>query len=258
MPRIGLGCGLGIGGPRAWTPTKLPGAQAYFTHGDAYLFQDAARTTPSTDTQPVGGWTDRSGQAHDGSQSNGPRRPTRFVSGLGGGSRPRLRFDESNDVLPWGAWCPSGACTVALEFSRYKALAGSAGRVLHMRSGSTYSVVSFVNFSGYTELGWRFGAPLASSNSGVGFSPGLDTTRHTLEIYYDGTGSAVLGAYAAWLDGSPATLALTGVYSDSTAHGGLGGLTDGTVSPPLDLGRVAVWDQDHRLNRAKIFAWLNA
>jgi len=84
----------------AWTPTDLGGCLLWLDASYG-LYQDAAGTTPAVlDTDPVGMWQDRSGNAHNATQSTDNARPAlklTIVNGL-----PVLRFDGSDDCLTLG------------------------------------------------------------------------------------------------------------------------------------------------------------
>jgi len=68
---------------------------------DAYVFTDAARTTPANAGDPVGGWTDLTGNGYHATQT-GSARPT-YQS-----TPNRLTIDKTNDRLivtvPTGGW----------------------------------------------------------------------------------------------------------------------------------------------------------
>jgi hypothetical protein len=67
-----------------WTPAALGAALlAWYDASDAStLFQDAARTTPASVGDPVGGWADKSGNGNHCSQANASFRPSRAVGGV--------------------------------------------------------------------------------------------------------------------------------------------------------------------------------
>lgn len=220
-------------------------------------YQDTGLSTPAADGDDVGGWQDQSGSAHHATQGTSGRLPIRRDSGLGGGARPRLEFDGSNDGLLLTGWgLGAGAQSVAIEFARRANTLSS--RLLSLRSGGYWSEIALVNFGGYAEVCLRFGDATSGSGAAVGWSPGLSTTRHTLEIYYDGSGPGTTGAYAVYLDGTLATLSTTGTLADSAQMGGLGSYQDASVAATVDVGRVLVYGADHRASHTDIQAWLDA
>jgi len=82
-----------------FTPASIAGLQLWLDASDpATLFQDSALTTlASSDTNPVGGWTDKSGLVHNMLQATAGKRPLlkkAIVNGLS-----VLRFDGSDDFL---------------------------------------------------------------------------------------------------------------------------------------------------------------
>lgn len=256
MSRIGVGLGLGVGrgGSRVWTPARLSSLALQLQPTDN-VYTDAARTTPSTSGDPVGGWADRSTAAHHLSQSTSARRPIYYSSGLGGGARPRVSFDGTDDGLLMSGWnLGSGAQTVALEFVR-RSNVPSAQRLFTVRqAGPIFSAISFVNYGGYHEITALFGS---AGGASVGCNPSLGTTRHTLVICYNGSGSTTPANYMIFVDGVAQTVIAGGLFPDSTEMGALGSYADASVPSSVDVGRIAAWSGDHRASRLAIEGWLN-
>ena len=80
MPRIGLGCGLGVGGPRVWTPARLPSGRVLRWASGRSLAQFAAGTTAGSGAVSSGGtagrWADLSATADAFVQGTAGIRPT--------------------------------------------------------------------------------------------------------------------------------------------------------------------------------------
>lgn len=244
------------GAPAPWAPSDLSGLVLDLRPTVA-TYQDTGLLTLALDGHDVASWRDQSGAGHHATQSNSGRRPTRRDTGLGGGARPRLEFDGASDGLLLTGWgLGSGGQTVALEFARRVNTISS--RLLSLRSGGYWMEIALVNFGGYAEICLRFGDATGGSGAAVGWSPTLGTGRHTLEIYYDGSGPGTTGAYAVYLDGTLATLSTTGVLADSAQMGGLGSCQDASVAATVDVGRVLAYGADHRTNRTLIKTWLDA
>lgn len=255
MPRIGLGLGLGVGGRRnVWSPARLSNL-ALQLQPTGSVFTDAARTTPATSGDPVGGWADRSTAAHHLDQTTSARRPIYYSSGLGGGARPRVSFDGVDDGLLMSGWnLGSGAQTIALEFVR-RSNVPTAQRLFSVRqAGPIFSAISFVNFAGYNEITVLCGS---AGGTSVGCSPTLGTTRHTLVVCYDGSGSTTPANYAIFVDGVAQTVVAGGAFFDSAVMGALGSYNDATIPSFVDVGRIAAWSGDHRASRLAIEGWLN-
>jgi hypothetical protein len=83
----------------AFSPSDVAGLALWLDGSDAAtLYQDSARTTPVTaDTDPVGGITDKSGQANHAAQTTANARPL-YKTNIQN-SKSALRFDGTNDSL---------------------------------------------------------------------------------------------------------------------------------------------------------------
>ena len=245
------------GPPPPWAPSALSGLQLQL-EPLVGAHQDTARTSPAGDGQPLGGWTDQSGAGHHATQGTSGRRGIVRASGLGGGARPRIEYDGTDDgSILSGGGRGGGGQTIALEFARRTN--PSSTRLISLRGGGFWAEIALVNFSGYAEISLRFGTATGAGGAAVGWSPGLGTGRHTLVVCYDGSGPGSTSAYAVYLDGVlVTTLSATGVLADSAQMGGLASYQDSSNPTALDCGRVAAWTADHRADIADIVAWLNA
>lgn len=89
MPRIGLGLGLGVGGPRVWTPARLPAGRVLRWAEARSLAQFASGTTAGSGAVSSGGtagrWTDLSATADAFVQSTAGLRPVVQTHSLGRG-----------------------------------------------------------------------------------------------------------------------------------------------------------------------------
>lgn len=86
----------------AFAPTDIAGLKAWFK-ADGTLYQDSARTTlAAADADPVGSWSDGSGQNNHASQATAGSRPLLKLGILNG--RPVIRFDGANDRLQTAAF----------------------------------------------------------------------------------------------------------------------------------------------------------
>ena len=238
----------GGGTPPAWAPSSLSGL-VLDLRPDTGLFEESTLVTPTSIGGPVGGWENQGGVI-DALQTTLGRRPTRR-SGY-------LEFDGTDDgLLITGLGLGSGAQSIAFRFTRRNNLATSQ-RIFSTRAGGFWTEITTVNFGGYAEVCFLCGMAAGGSSACVGFSPGLGTSEHTLEIYYDGSGSGLTGAYAVYLDGSLVSLASSGVLSDAATLGAIGSRTDAVAPAAIDLKKVVAWTGDHRADRADIAAWLAA
>lgn len=255
MSRIGLGLGLGVGGSRVWTPTRLANCQLSLAPSSRYLFTDAARTSPAASGDPAGGWADLSTAGHHLSQTISARRPIFYDSGLGGGARPRVSFDGVDDGLLMSGWgLGSGAQTIAMEFVR-RTNVPVAQRLFSTRvAGPIFSAISLINFVGYAEITCYLGG--AGGNS-IGCNPVLGTGRHTLVVCYNGSGSSTPANYAMFVDGVSKTVVSGNSFLDAVPMGALGSYTDASIPSAIDVGRIAAWSGDHRASRLAIEGWLN-
>lgn len=239
----------------AAAPSDLASLLLDLRLGAADLYQDAARTTAAVSGDPVGGWKDTAAAAHHLDQTTSARRPIYYSSGLGGGARPRVSFDGVDDGLLMSGWnLGSGAQTIALEFVR-RSNVPTAQRLFSVRqAGPIFSAISFVNFAGYNEITVLCGS---AGGTSVGCSPTLGTTRHTLVVCYDGSGSTTPANYAIFVDGVAQTVVAGGAFFDSAVMGALGSYNDATIPSAVDIGRIAAWSGDHRASRLAIEGWLN-
>jgi len=256
MPRIGLGLGLGVGGRRnVWSPARLSNL-ALQLQPTGSVYTDAARTTPATSGDPVGGWADLSTAGHHLSQTISARRPIFYDSGLGGGSRPRLFFDGTDDGLLMSGWgLGSGAQTISMEIVR-RSNVPTSQRIFSVRvAGPIFSAISLINYAGYAEITCYLGG---AGGLSVGCNPGLGTGRHTLVVCYNGLGSSTPENYAMFVDGVSKTVVGGNSFLDAVTMGALGSYTDASIPSFVDVGRVAAWSADHRASRLLIEGWLNA
>lgn len=77
LPLIGTGRALLAGRQQsAFVPTDIAGLEIDLESVSGKLWQDAARTTPAGVGDPVGGWTEQSGNARHASQSTAAKRFT--------------------------------------------------------------------------------------------------------------------------------------------------------------------------------------
>jgi hypothetical protein len=81
-----------------YSPFNAANLIAWYDAADtATLFQDDGLTTPAGDTDVVGGWVDKSGQANNSIQATADNKPTLNYNVQNG--LPSVRFDGGNDYL---------------------------------------------------------------------------------------------------------------------------------------------------------------
>jgi hypothetical protein len=97
-----LGAGGAGGGGGITNPTQIAGCVVWYT-ADAGVYQDFAGGTPAvSDGDPVGAWTDGSGNGHHLQQTTTAAKPV-LKLGIQNG-RPVVRFDGVQTFLPGGAF----------------------------------------------------------------------------------------------------------------------------------------------------------
>lgn len=265
--RVSLDCGGSsalLGARRrssSFDPSSFSGAQAWVDPRRADLqWTDTAGTTlssangdliariDSTLASPVRSFQ----QSTAGSTS----RPARSDSGMAG-PRRALLFTGTQKLFATSAYCPPGACTIALDFQLTAIPALGSFVVPVCANDGTNSLVVFFFFgAGYQAITWR--GAYTSSGAGVGFggtsgtTAFLDTGHHRLLIAYDGTGSSTPSAYAAWYDGAAQTVVASATVSAPTTGFALGSHTNGSLGMSGYLGRFGLWSADLRSSFASI------
>lgn len=208
----------------AWSPSSLT-PHLWLSAADlGSLYTDAARTTPVTaDSDPVGAYSDKSGNARHFTGSS-TTRPVYKATGIG--THKSVRWDDTDDVLTATAFCPTGAQTLAFVF-KMSAAPGAAefDGLLDLSTGARSTIFYVCNFGGYSPLCWC--VDYTGGGAGIGFSWSPDTSAHTLLVTYDGTGPNVASHYQCWLDGVSQTIATTGAFglssNASLGNSGAGG-----------------------------------
>ena len=99
---IGTGIGLGLSGyrlePAGFTPYKIAGLQLWLDASDqSTLYQSSGGSLATADGDPVGYWTDKSGNARHATQTDGTKKPA-IKLGVQN-NRNAILFDGSNDRL---------------------------------------------------------------------------------------------------------------------------------------------------------------
>lgn len=242
MTRIGLGCGLGIGGPRAWTLARLPSGVLVFAHevrGNSSVggVADGAR---------VGSWSD-AGPSADPLTSTLTARPIYRAAMRGG--RPLLEFDVAGvedrfmagavnrtitHLLVVGKFRRPNTTLVSLTipayFDSYRGFVGLNGYD-NLYPGGQASVIltgasaASTFFDAYSATTYRkdgvVGTPSAAD-------PGLERMAHLWEISRTGTFSGypvvvgrdrnVTGAASRWRGDARAVIGLSSPSADDLTN----------------------------------------
>lgn len=141
------GLGSGVSGGAAFSPSDLAGLGVWL-RSDLGLFQESTfATAVTTDTNPVGGWQDQSGNARHVLQATAGQRPTwktNIINGL-----PVVRFDGVDDYLAGMSYALGSAATLFLVASK------TAGTQDYLLSG-TGSGSSSAIVSGYATVAYEW------------------------------------------------------------------------------------------------------
>ena len=116
MPRIGLGLGLGLGGPRVWTPARLPAGRVLRWSSARTLTQFAAGTTDGSGAVSSGGtagrWTDLSTTADAFVQASAGLRPVVQAHAKGKGAI----VNGSGELGAGGKFMATGASVSGIKY----------------------------------------------------------------------------------------------------------------------------------------------
>lgn len=241
-----------------FNPLQISGMKLWLK-SDAGLWQNSARTTPATaDGDPVGGWTDQSGQNDHASQGSAGAKPTLKLAIQNGLSV--VRADGVNDTLTLASalnltnctlflvFAPSGTITSATTFQGLMGIVGTASGALGLGnlSGSlTNEVVSFVS----DVIGTIYGAVDPANLSGW-HTHTFQLSGSSEAIYRDGVSQSLNTSLNGHMDSSDANKQFRAVTVLLQAFGGfLSG----------DLGEVLVYDTAlSSTNRKSVEAYLKS
>lgn len=245
MSSLGLDLSIRLsraaGGPAPWAPTDVAGLELFLDADDtSVLFQNSGGTGAVTTTSdPVGYAGDKSGNNRHFVQATSGQRLLWQSDGLGGGHASILADDVDDRLDRSPAFGVVGAQTWALTF-RLAAVPGSSeiDGVLDLSAGGKSSPLVVCNFSGYQNITWCF--DFSGSVTAVGINPTLDTTRHSLLIIYNGSGSTTPGNYSVYLDGVAQTVNASSAFV-ATSGSTLANLANGSFPAALHLGKAIVY-----------------
>lgn len=173
-------------------PTSLTNLVAWYSARDtATLFQDSALSTPVTaNSDPVGGWLDKSGNGRHLTQGTAGSRPAYKTSGIN--TRAALQFDGSADHLSsTGSWVASVFSGTDLPLFVmavvYPTTLDANASIIGLGRAST--AVPFRNFrlnsSNVIELANRNDANSSTANDAVGFT--VTAVPHIFTMRYNGS-----------------------------------------------------------------------
>lgn len=168
---------LGVSAAAQFVPTDISGLAAWYDFSDAAtLFTDSARTTPVTaDADPIGGVTDKSGNANHLAQGTASKRPT-YKTAIQN-SKSVGRFDGSDDCFSI-----SQIATMDINANGYIQFV-----VVKMSAGviAGHRQLSHIHYSaGGLERDGAYGYSGGYKNASVTLS---DSTFHVAYSAYDGS-----------------------------------------------------------------------
>jgi hypothetical protein len=233
-----------VGEPFA--PSALPGLAGWFDASAAStLSQDAAGTTPAAaDSDPVGRWSDRSGQGNHVTQGTAAARPTLKLAVQNGLSV--LRLDGVDDWLtkatPAGVGSPTG-------YTMY---------FVGARSGSPAFGMMLIGRGSRHELRWDTGGTKPQATYGAGGGSSLSygsnvSGWHVYEAVQDDAGNSVKLAVDGLSEVSASGVEATAIDVFSV------GARGGTNFLAGDVGEVLFWPRPlSGAERGQVLAYLKA
>lgn len=195
----GLVAGTGISSYVPFAPSSLSGLQMWLK-ADTGLFQDSGGTTPTTsNNDPVGKWTDQSGNNNHATQGTSGKRPvlkTNEQNGYGG-----ICFDGVDDLLatPINA---SGVWTIAAVF---KSATSTFNTYWGVFDGDSNTPTGYWGIFNNGTTNYFVPAPTYLERNGVSLSANYNLspiTSHMVVVYKTANASTALnrqvGSFAAF------------------------------------------------------------
>jgi hypothetical protein len=213
-PGVGVGASISDSTPRVFSPSHLAGL-ALWLAADSGVFTDTARTTPSANGDPVGGWADQSTNGFHPQQATSGARPT-YRTSVGG--RPGIEFDGSDDWLDLSAGAAglvrNRAGFSAIVIGHPKSFTSSATFLMASTSGSN-SVPRFRLDINNSNTNMRVGARRQDSESTTSINNG--TTAAGTDTVWGASASFAGGTVTMWNRAAmPSTSLVSSGNSDNT------------------------------------------
>lgn len=223
-------------GGSSFLPTDIANLVLWLDANDlTTLFQDAAGTTPATDTSVVGHWADKSDQGNNVTQSTTAFKPT-YLTGIENGL-PVIRFDGSDDRLASAAFAGGNLTQPTHIFAVAKISAIDGQRFLYDGIGASNRNAIFSLSAGGDKWAIFSGASVN------------DTTATTdlllFEALFNGASSTLTVNGTPFVSGDPGAQVLSGIT--------VGASHSGAVPWIGDVDEVMVYDAEiSAVNIAKI------
>lgn len=187
---------VAVGG---WTPLRVAGCQVWLAADRSQLYQDVARSRLAVaDGDPVGSWSDLSGNGRHVSQATAANRGVLRLAQANG--RPAVQFDGVDDSLKAAPFAVSQPLT---SFTVFQCQAFPAAFVSVWDGNTSDNVEAQIHTTG----GHVF-APYAGGVQPDG-SHELGTALHVASVVFNGAGSQ------AWIDGASDSAANYGANNQS-------------------------------------------
>lgn len=154
--------------PSSFYPSDIAGLQLWLDASDAStLYQSSGGSLASADGDPVGYWTDKSGNGRHASQSDGTKKPTLKTAIQNG--RSVLRFDGSTDIL------------VVPSFSLFPSKRGSLFLVYKVANSALPFIYSAIDDTTFAIYGTTSGGTIYKWYDGSHF---LGDTLNSANTFY--------------------------------------------------------------------------
>lgn len=176
----------------AFRPPRGPALQLWLDAGFG-VYQDAARTTPAVaDTDPIGGWTDRSGKGNHASQATAGLRPTLKLAQING--RPTVLWTAASAQYlsadsAAAAFAGTNIPLTLIAVMRYVTNSGQFSFTLASTVSANQRGEFYQSSTPTHQITLRTDANVTPLTTG-GTNPG--TTFHLVTFLVDGTNATIL------------------------------------------------------------------
>jgi hypothetical protein len=180
-----------------FTPRSISGLALWLDASDAStLFQDAAATTPATETDnPVGAWLDKSGNGRHVTQATAGSRPT--ISATKQNGRNALAFNGSSQSLSIASYNAENGLSGLTRYVVASMSSPAASAISRVTTGGGDSFFATVSSDLRFYAGASAYSAVASTNYGL-----LTSGTNIIGSVYDGTAGSVAAGIKPYYNGA--------------------------------------------------------